>query len=189
MKSNIEFRGKIIDTTDNGKWAYGDLSQQNGNCYIKENHIYKTINPQTIGQYSGLKDLNGVKVFSGDIVQFNDNCGTWISVVIFTRGLFGLDVCKVKQIKNPEDWDKPYDKVKSRWWSAHWGYEEIGTAFEYRTPLAKRTLYAEGKPGDHETYNKSDYYAWHEKHGWGEYRLDAEIVGCIHDTPELLEKK
>lgn len=66
----ILFRGK----KKNGAWIYGDLIQSEGNLYIfpeKAVHspdFYKITN-QTLGQFTGVSDKNGVNVFEGDIVM------------------------------------------------------------------------------------------------------------------------
>lgn len=150
MKREILFRGKRVD---NGEWVEGYLViALNGANLIYVNYDIKQtteingkpfysvyaknydVIPESIGQYTGLKDKNGKKIFEGDILLDN-------AIVKWFDDLF---------------WDGGGSNHPG-FYCKEW--------FEY---------------GDFE-YADMRYHK----------RLDSdcEVIGNIHDNPELLETK
>lgn len=71
----ILFRGK---RTDSGEWYFGYYHVTHGTPAIfKKTEIdpredYAFVDPSTVGEYTGLTDRNGRKIFEGDIVKYGD---------------------------------------------------------------------------------------------------------------------
>lgn len=104
MKREILFRGK----RKNGQWVYGSLVVSEniapaiyyevGKGLVKQlDWCYVT--PDTIGQYTGLKDKNGNKIFEGDIVHLKGDGydgskvgKDYYRVVTFHEGSFCLSI-------------------------------------------------------------------------------------------------
>ena len=128
----ILFRGK---NTDTGEWWYGDLFHTSKRFFIRRpvppaNTYYEhdDVIPETVGQYTGLTDKNGKKIFEGDIL------------------------CKRAGKYDRSD---TYDAVEGDQWNCGCCYGVIGFACCKQLSLDA-----------HEEY---------------------EVVGNIHDNPELLE--
>ena len=143
-------RGKRLD---NCEWVVGYFCEFANNRTLEQESYIQTVkqdgridlihkvDPDTTGQYTGLKDKNGKRIFEGDIIRThyaNTRKNDFIEQVVFHNGRF----CSLYKIPGP-------------------GNGKIWANLPDGVP--------------HLPQDKTPYMEW------------CEVMGNIHDNPELLE--
>lgn len=163
----ILFRGKCNEIGKyNGQWIEGFYAVDDGKPNIGWSTDHGVVGyfcePESIGQYTGLTDKNGRKIFEGDIVRYYHHKKSLVPVT---------------DIKPEED---------------HYGRdEESGLPLAYRTTkIIRYKGHVELDPILGMTINLKNRCEWWRNLNYEDDSINSdrlEVIGNIHDNPELLE--
>ena len=146
----ILFRGK---ENPSGKWAEGFLV---GHCHIGDWVSCTPIHSKTVGQFTGLTDKNGNRIFEGDIVKCRHR--------IYKSNFEEFEDKKIRRSYGKEIEEAFIGGFNCFYWR------------NYAVSINDGCVKIQNGSDSH--YIRKNYI----------YNHAIEVIGNIHDNPELLEK-
>lgn len=117
----VKFRGKQINGCE---WLYGYYFAYDS---VSDNQTYHSIvpgkysckpvehfhvAPETVGQFTGLKDCKGVEIYEGDIISVN---GKYPKLVRYINEYACFCLANLSDLN--QKWMQPWQQVSPGWWN------------------------------------------------------------------------
>jgi uncharacterized phage protein (TIGR01671 family) len=115
----IKFRGK---TVDGRKWVHGYYYYNGSHVIIDSDYIQCVIDPETLGQFVGICDVNNTEIYEGDILKIHQ--------FLFDGVEIEMEHIGVVTYKSG-DAAFHFDKIKGKFWEEHTGFK----SFEEGAPI------------------------------------------------------
>lgn len=90
----IKFRGYAVEEMVNSQWLYGygitkiEYTDGTNSVHLITDSGEYEVAEESVGQCVGLKDINGVEIYEGDILEYTFDNETKRDVVVYSGNMF-----------------------------------------------------------------------------------------------------
>ena len=137
MNRQVEFRGKL---SHSGEWVWGSLLKIDSKYHIvTESDMYEDghhicqesdkptwVDPETVGEFTGMRDKHGNKIFEGDIVRRRDSAFGYVDT-----GVVKYDCNLGAFVLEYEDYGRTYQSTFKKGFSDNDGKCTIEGTYSY----------------------------------------------------------